>query len=496
MNVVVLNNFTGGLSEDPREQKGNTFVSTSNLDTISSSNKLSPYVSTEAEALGTGDITDSLISDFVRASDGYVYAVGRTSTAIPTGTTFFVKSSGTNIASTYNSHASSGAAFPFRANSLVWYINAFYYIGASGTHQLRKLTPPSTFSTAGTLATTASWENELIPRPFVHPLKKFLYASVGQYFARVNEAGTYLNLTSLVLPISQLTSSLTNYGSWLAIGTAPIFTGGRSTVYLWDMAEDRTFNEAIDFGEGSLMILENIGGTLVGVSISDANYSSLSTYTTTQTKKLTIRMLSGGESIIVKELEVPSTFSLKNYKATINGRLYFGGDNSDSLYVIYKDKTGALIVSKDRYIANGTTATTLRGFNIFGDYLFVAYDTASTTGNVFRTFVTPQYNFSSFYESNINPNMPKEDRTKRKQLMSVSVANASATGALSIQVSVDGGAYSTIGTILNKIVNKMTNLSDGNPFESGYEYQFKIALDTGAELTELKYSYEVMAELI
>jgi len=63
-------------------------------------------------------------------------------------------------------------------------------------------------------------------------------------------------------------------------------------------------------------------------------------------------------------------------------------------------------------------------------------------------------------------------------------------------VSVDGGAYFTIGTILNKIVNKMTNLSDGNPFESGYEYQFKIALDTGAELTELKYSYEVMAELI
>lgn len=82
----------------------------------------------------------------------------------------------------------------------------------------------------------------------------------------------------------------------------PAFTGGRSNVYLWDMSEDRTFNESIDWGEGSLMILENLGGTLVGVSISDVNYSSATTYTTTKTKKLTIRYLSGNQAIIVKEI--------------------------------------------------------------------------------------------------------------------------------------------------------------------------------------------------
>ena len=496
--TVVINKFDGGLSQDPREHNTNTFVTCAGFDSISKSNTLTPYSETEAEALGTGDITDLRISDVARDTSGYIYGLGRTSAGTPTGNTFIVKSSGTDIASTYSVHANSGAGFAYRPGTLVQYLDGFYYIGSN--HNLKKLTFPTTFSTAGTSTFTSSWTNEIIPRPFVHPLKKYLYSAVGNNFARVNDSGTYLNLTSLVLPASLLCSSLTDYGSFLAIAATPTFTGGRSNVYLWDMAEDRTFNESIDWGEGSLMILDNLGGTLVGVSISDANYTSTSTYTTTKSKKLTIRVLNGTQAIKVKEFDVPSTFSLKNFKVNVNGRVYFGGDNSDSLYVITKNSSGNIIVSKDRYlndVATGVSLTTLRGFNIIGDYLFVGYDTASTTGNFYRTKVTSTYGYDATLTTNINPNMDIGDRSQRKQLKSISVAKTSTTGTVYLQYSYDGGVtFYTIGTALSSIVNKMTNQADGSPFEQGYDYQFKVLSEGGAEITELKYSYEVIPELI
>lgn len=103
----------------------------------------------------------------------------------------------------------------YRPNSLCQFLDGFFYI--TSTHELRKLTFPTTFSTAGTIDMTSSWTGELIPRPFVHPLRKYLYASVGQYFARVTDGGSYADLTSLVLPASLYCSSLTDYGSYLAI---------------------------------------------------------------------------------------------------------------------------------------------------------------------------------------------------------------------------------------------------------------------------------------
>lgn len=495
---IVINNFSGGLSQDPRESNSNTFVDSQGFDTISKSNTISPYSDIEAESRTTGDITDNLISDVGRDTSGYIYAVGRTSAGTPTGTTFLVKSSGTNIASTYDVHASSGAGNAYRPNSLCQYLNGFYFIDSA--HALRKLTFPTTFSTVGNIDMTSSWTGELIPRPFVHPLKKYLYASVGQYFARVNESGTYLDLTSLVLPASQYTSSLTDLNSYLAIGTAPSFTGGRSVVYLWDMSEDRTFNEAIDWGGGSLMVLENIGGTLIGVSISDANYTSSTTYTTTKNKKLTIRALNGNQSVIIKEFTVPSTFSLKNYKAQVNGRLFFGGDNYDCLFVVYKNANGNIIVSKDRFLsdaASSTSLTTLRGFSVIGDYLFTMFDTASTTGNFYRTKVTSSYGYNATLTTNINPNMDVGDKSKRKQLKSISVSKASTTGTLYLQYSYDGGVtFYSIGTALAGLTNKMTNQADNSPFEQAYDYQFKVISNGGAEFTEIKYSYEVIEELI
>lgn len=89
----VINDFTGGLSQDPREHSTNTFADSQGFDTVSKSNTISPYSDVEAETRTTGDITDNLISDIGRDTNGYIYAVGRTSAGTPTGTTFLLKRS-------------------------------------------------------------------------------------------------------------------------------------------------------------------------------------------------------------------------------------------------------------------------------------------------------------------------------------------------------------------------------------------------------------------
>lgn len=493
--TITINNFSGGLAEDVRETRSNTFSTCKNFDSVTKENRLTPYGELEAEALSSGDIKDSLLSDIARDTSGYIYAIGRTSSGTPTGTTVFIKDSATNIASTFSVHASTGAGTTYRANSLTQFGSAFYFIDSN--HNLKKMAFPSTFSTAGTIDMTSSWTNELIPKPFVHPLKKYLYASVGQYFARVTDSGTYADLTSLVLPASQYTSSLCDYGSYLAIATAPSFTGGRSVVYLWDMDENKTFNESIDWGEGSLLVLENIGGTLIGISTNDATYTNASTYTTYKTKKITVRALVGNQAVVIREFVVDSTISLRNFKATVNGRLYFGCDYDDSLYVVYKNKNGNIVVSKAHYMNNGSSITTLRGINMVGDYLFIGFDTDSVTGNFYRTKVSPAYTFSSVYETTINPNMESGDRSKKKKLKAVSVAKHSTTGTVTVYYSIDGGTtYTQLGSTLGGLVNKMVNEYTGIPMEDAYEYKFKVISDSGAEITEFKYSYETIEELI
>lgn len=499
MAKITINDFSGGMAEDVREIKTDTFTLANNFDVVSKTNTISVYPETESEALSSGDITDSRISDVIHFTrDGYLYCLGRTSSGTPTGVSLFVKDSNTDIADTYTSATSYSIGVAHRPGTLVEYFGNLYLIDS--THAVRKLAPPTTWSTVGTIDMTSSWDNEAVPRPFMHPLDKILYLGVGQNLATINPAGTYADNTSLILPTSHLMTSFTDYGGYLAIGAAPALTG-RSILYLWDRDTGKTtFQENIDWGEGSLMIVENLGGTIVGVSISDNNYGSGTTYTTTTTKKLTLRVLNGKDSVVVKEIEVPSTFELKNYKQVVNGRLYFGGDNSKCLYVVAKNKKGQWIISEDRYIANGDTITTFRGFNIIGDYFFAMYDTSGSTGNFFRTVVSPTYSSAiSSFETLVNPSMPIYDRTAKKRLKAVSVARTNTSGGqITLDYSTDNGAtYTNIGTLSTGQVLKMTKDYTGKNFNDSYEYKFRIRPSSGyTGVTEFKYDYDVLNEII
>lgn len=487
MIVKTITNFNGGIAEDPREHKTDSFVTCKGFNSSTKDHTLVPYPETEAETLSSGDITEKRISDVIVANDGILLAVGRNSAATPTTFDLLDKDSSTDISSAWTSFTSLSGVGGYRKNSLSFYKGS-YFVYDEGFN-IRKY--DGSWSNIGNLGITSYWDSMLVPKPFIHPLDDNLYFAVSQSISVLDNT-TLTAFSGSPIPTDMFVSSLTDFGAYLAIACAPAINGV-SRVFLWDRDTTRTtFTENINWGEGSLLVLENVGGVLVGVSVSDNSYSTTTQFVTTKNKKLTIRAYTGGTPQVIKELEVSDTFVLRNIKAQVNGKLYFGGDYDDSLYVVYKDRTGRIVVSKDRLLNNGSAITTLRGFSVVGDYLFAMYDTAGSSGLFYRTKVSPSYTASSTYTTLKNPLMEVGDRGKKKKLHYVSVGKTSTTGQLVCSVSVDGGSYTTVSTLTagGKLFKKESRTTAGTPFTDGYEFQFKVESTGGAEFTELKYAYE------
>lgn len=496
MQKVSINQFNGGLDEDVRSHNTTTFKDVKGFDTLTYKHRLTPFGETESEALSSGDITDKRITDVVRDSSGFLAYLGRNSTGSPNVTDLLSKDSGTDVSDTITAVASdSGAAYA--PNSFQFYRGSYYYLQANGSGNLRRVVSGTwSTSTLGSVGYTSYWTDMPVPRPFIHPADDILYVGLGNKLAKVDNT-TFSTMSLFALPENYFMTSLTDYGNDLAISAMHLYEGGKSYVYIYDQnTASSTFRNVIDWGEGSLLIVENLGGTLIGISTSESNLASTASYDLVKTKKIYIKAYSGGQVVTLKELVVDSVFELRNFKAKQGDKLFFGGNNGDALYVVKKNSDGTITVSKDRYINNGSAYTTLKGFGVFGDYLIAMFDTAGQSGNVYRTKVTSSYTNTSVYETNINPKMPLEDRVKQKKLNLVSVSTSPLPSGASVTVkySVDGSAYETLFTESTdgRISTHTTKDSSNLPLLDGYEYQFKVESTGGAEITELRYQYEVI----
>ena len=497
MAKVTINNFSGGLDEDIRSHSTNTFSDVTGFDTLTNKYTLIPYGESETEALASGAITDKQITDVIREGNGFIAMMGRNSAGTPTTVDLLIKNSGTDISATNSSVTTVGGANFYQPNTLIFdtFDSSYYYINTTG--QVRKIVAGTYIaSSAGSLAFTSSWSGIPVPRPLLHPTSNVLYFAYGTNGLAKITAGAYSNIT-LDFATNRLITSMTDYGAFVAFAVTPTYAGGQSKVLIWDQNTSRTaFSDSVDWGNGSIMILENIGGTLIGVSISDAQYASSTSYTTSKVKKLTIRALSGGRAVVVKELTVDSSFNLRNFKTKFGTKLYFGGDYGSALYVVEKKEDGTVVVSKDRFINNGTAITTLRGISLIGDYLFTMFDTIGQTGNIFRTKVTSSYTNTSTFTTNINPKMDIEDRDKQKKLTKVEVIteNMPAGANVSVYYDIDGSGLAQILSETrtdNKRTLATRDLS-GNPFLEGIEYKFQVTSTGGAKIIGFNYEYEVI----
>lgn len=517
MSVVKINKFSGGLAEDVREKRTDSFANAHNFD-VFNNDFLKPYRDTETETLSSGTIDAYKITDAVvntsanTTSQKNIFFLGRAGSAdenaklfeksTQLGATDDASSITSNIGITTSGEDTVNNVVP---NTLVSYSKKLFFLATDASTQTYLRSYDRNTTTLSNIGTISDYplnvSGTVIPRPFVHPKSGKMYIVCGgEIFSYDPINGLIAN--PILIPNAEevVCTSMCDYGGYLAISIAPKNQGNPSKVILWDMTSS-TVNDIIDFGEGALMILENLGGVIIGLSADSTGGSSPFSVS----PRIVMRGYSGGTSQVLKSFNSTS-IQLNNFKQKQNDKLFFVGKitvqgvETFQIFVCGKNKSGSWFLSPDRLVNGDTAVGDILGFNLIGDYLWAGYRTSSVNYLV-RTNDASNFTATSIYESLVNHGMSEEDRGKKKQLKSVSVAKTSTTGQLVLKYRVDSqssGDWVTICTLSSggKLNRKEGREATGTPFNAGYEYQFRVESTNGAELVEVKYEYDVYKELI
>lgn len=505
------------MAEDVREKRTDTFAIAKNFNTFDN-DFLKPYRNTETETLSTGTIDGYKITDAVvntssnSTSQKNIFFLGRAGSSdenaklfeksTQLGSTDDASSITSNIGVTTNGEDTANNVIP---NTLVSYDKKLFFLvtdSSSNTYLRSYDRNTTTLSNIGTVADyPLNVSGTVIPRPFVHPKSGKMYIAVGGKLYSYDPTGGLI-ANPIVIPNASevVCTSMCDYGGYLAIATAPKNQGNPSKVILWDMTSSLV-NDIVDFGEGALMVIENVDGAIVGLSSDSTGGSSPFSVS----PRLVMRGYQGGTPSILKSIPTTSV-QLKNFKQKQNSKLYFVGKitiqgvESFQIFVCGKNRNGNWFLNPDRLINNDTVVGDVLGFNLIGDYLWAGYRTSSVNYLV-RTDDASTLTATSIYESLINHGMADEDRTKKKTLKAISIAKTSTTGQLVLKYRIDtqnSANWVTICTLTagTKLNMKAVRETTGVPLGTGYEFQFRIESTGGAELTEVKYDYEVIKELI
>lgn len=497
---AIINRFDGGMAEDLRTTATNQCASSVNFDISTNPHKLKPFSDPIAETHASGPITDYAITDVavlnISGTTPTVYGMGRASSG-STNVAIFKKSSTSDITAQWSaSLASSGTRSP---GTLLSYYDTtagadkLYFVngGAFGV-----FTDPSTISTVGSLV--GPYTTNTYPKPYRHPIDNTVYLGAANKVYKF-DAVTYTSATLLhTFGTNFEVQSFTEWGNYLAIGGRYFGRDKKSSVYLSNrVLPNDGAQQVIDWGEGSLVAIENIGGSIVGISYTEdvGGYSTISNY------KLYIKVWSGGEVQTVKEIETRRSDEIKIWKAKHDDKLYFGYDTDRSLYVVGKNKLGEWFVTGDRYYnPTGSYITgTFNGISFVGDVAFIAYQDGGTTGYLVRQGTGSTYSLTSYYNTTINPNMEVAHRTLRKTLKSVRIAYtaeaANGTVGVGFRQDTQTSAFTSIVSSTEATAGEYVIHADmteaGESFDEGYEFQFQFTSTGNVSIKQFEYVYEL-----
>lgn len=256
-----------------------------------------------------------------------------------------------------------------------------------------------------------------------------LYMFYNNRVVRVTNAGTATDNVLTNLPSNMRIVSACRWGSYIAIGMAPgtSVTGspvGVSKVFIWDMVTTTTINDVVDWGEGSLRVLGNIEGRLVGVSdkylITPAGLTSLAV----GQGSMVVRMWAGATPQVMREIvanqvvaadagtydscrtRFPGDVVVKDNKIYWVASVPFNASTAtESTYNLgiwafgRKDSNSNFALSLD-YVeeAVDTSNYFINSFGSAGNYWFIAH---SASNLVSRTDNTATYTNTSVYETEV-----------------------------------------------------------------------------------------------
>lgn len=494
---IKINNFSGGVSDDPREENATKFQISKHFDIFSQPNRLTPYRSLESDS-NDGSTADGMkqyvVKDFLYASaSAKLYGLGK---VVASGVTkIFYKSDATT--GNWTLPASSEGDGAVQNGCLVEYKD--YLWGFQGTTQVWKWGvlsgSPSITNSAGTVATITSVAQGVIAKD------DNLYLPYNNKLVRVIANGTVSDAV-LTLPTNFKITSICNYGNYLAIGCAPISTyNGVSKVFLWNLTSSDV-QEVIDWGEGELRILENIEGMLIGVTDRYLNNA-----TGAGKGSMIIQSYSGGSPQVEKEVftQALSGKTIPLSKATRNNRLFWaakimtnsaGTEYNEGLWSFgRKNALYPFALSLD-IIDENIDTDGIQGFGTAANYFFITH---SNDGTIDKTNDASTYAFTSEYTSQI---INFGDAGVEKQLLGISITTAPLPASSTVTVSYridDDTSYTTIGTMTTQgeVSRDIVNVeSTGADFAAFKEIQFKIQSTGGAEITGFKIKAQYLNEPI
>lgn len=504
---VIQNKFDGGHAEDIRTFAVDECEKSLNFDLFTNPHKLIPYGDSVAETTASYDIEDVQLDNVDLSLIGSTYTLTATGleSDVSTKAAFWTKSDITNGSTLNWSRQAVAGTTPYQSNSGVVYKDKMYALtNNAGTVTLNRFNSAGSVTNCGSFTGSASAKNV---KPFVHPEDNKLYIVSGNviaYYDGTNNIGTSVGTSfssSTILPTGYTAVGLTSYGGYLAIAMTPNRGAGVSYVYLWGRdASINTLQGVIDFGEGAIQWLENLNENLFALIYPQNILPSSTSY------KIRIRGYAGGTVQTIKTLTVSNLNGQSVRKVKSNEKVFFALTNDDCVYVLGKNKEGQYIVTKDRYLINGTTAgSAVYGLSVIGDTMWRAVSTSSASLVLMRSKVeglgeSISYSATSTYRTTINPSMSVFDRNKKKQLTSFKIYyTGKANGTVAVKYLVDGknsAGTTSFETILSESTTAIetytnaTQLNDGQVFASGTEYQFQIESTGGVEIKAFEYTYE------
>lgn len=480
-----INNFSGGVSDDPRENDATKFQVAKHFDVFSNPSRLTPYRSlsaNESDGSTSTAMRQYFIYDYAYATGSTkIYGLGQTGA----GLTKIVYKVNAPI-NDWTLPASSEGNGAVQNGCFVEYKD--YLWGFQGTNQVWKWgllsgSPSITNSASTTGATITSVANGLV-------FQDYLYLPYNNKIWRATDATTFSD-AYLTLPTNFKITSLTSFGKYIAIGCSPVSTyNGVSKVFLWNGTSTEV-QEVIDWGEGELRILETIEGYLVGVT----DYY-LNNYFGAGRHSMIIQMYSGGVPQVVKEVfsQYQNSKTIPLSKFVKNNRLFWSAK-------IITDSAGTTwnegIWSFGRKNVNYPFALNLDIINELvdingiqaigkaGNYIFITH---SGNGKIGKTNYTDValYPYTSIYESQIF-DFGTIDNDKTLLSLKVSFRKQLTGESLTAKYRVDGAtAWTTIGTydtddmLSHTFLREETNDVD---FKSGREYEFRLESTGGLEIT-------------
>ncbi len=480
---IKINNFSGGISDDPRKPSSSEFIVTKHFDIFSQPNRLTPYRSLEADtndgSTETG-MKQYYVQDFLYASqNANLYGLGRTAG----GLTKIVRKDDatTGIWVLPSSSEGNGAV---RNGCLVEYKD--YLWGFQGTTQVFKWGllsgSPSITNSAGTVGTITSVAQGVIAKD------DNLYLPYNNKLARVTSGGT-VNDAVLTLPTNFKITSICNFGNYLAIAVAPISVyNGVSKVFLWNLTSPDV-SEAIDWGEGELRVIETIEGMIVGITDRYLNST-----TGAGRGSMIIQVYSGGSPQVIKEVftQALSGKTMPLSKAVKNNRLFFsakimtnsaGTEYNEGIWSFGRKNVNYPYTLTLDQIDENVDTDGIQSFGTAGNYFFISH---SGDGSVDKTNDAVVYTFSSIYETQIF-NFGETETDKRLEMVKIHFRKLASGETFTAKYKVDDAtSWTTIGTFstadaLSKTFTVIES-TDAN-FASGKEFKFQFLSTGGGEIT-------------